>query len=204
MPTGYTADLYDGKEVSLRDFILRCSRAMGAAVLLRDSDMDVVPTPENVSGGGGYAERRLVEAKQELERWKNLKGPELLASTEAFNLKQRESREKAEAETVMRREAYEGMIVQVEAWEPPTPDHVGFKDFMLEQLRNSLEFDCHAIDGRWYQEYLPGDLRDMKIGNLTTEIERLEHDVVEEREREEGRRAWVQALYDSLPEEVRA
>lgn len=199
MPTGYTADLYDGKDVSLRDFVLRCSRAMGAAVMLRDHDPRVVPTPENISPGVSYTARRLAEAKGELEKWKNLVGPGLLAETESFNAKQREARKEDEAKRQRIANAYTSMIEQVEAWDPPTPDHEPLKEFMLEQLRHSLKFDASPTDPKWYAEYMPQDLRDQKIGNLTQEIERLEKDVVEEREREASRIQWVVDLYASLP-----
>ena len=199
MPTGYTAALYEGEDVSFRDFVLRCSRAMGAAVLLRDHDSSVVPTPENVNGGSGYYTSRLQDARTELLHWQELKGPALEEATETFNAAQRQGLADDEAKRVRIGESYTGMIDQVEAWEPPTPDHQGLKDFMLQQLNDSLEHDASPTDPRWYQEYLPGDLRDMKIGNLTQEIERLEKSAEEDKERDQGRVEWVEALYASLP-----
>lgn len=199
MPTGYTSDLYDGKDVSFRDFVLRCSRAMGAAVLLRDCGPEVIPTPENVNSGTSYAERRLVEAAAELEKWLNLRGPALLAETESHNTHQRQAREEMEQKRAKIAEAYTSMIHQVEEWDPPTPDHDGLKAFMLQQLHDSLRFDASPTDPKWFAEFTPQDLRDQKIGNLTQEIERLEKDVVEEREREASRIQWVVDLYASLP-----
>jgi hypothetical protein len=199
MPTGYTADLYDGKDVSFRDFVLRCSRAMGAAVMLRDDGPEVVPTPENVSPNTSYTQRRLAEAKGEFEKWKNLVGPGLLAETESFNAKQRQARKGDEEKRERIANAYTSMIEQVEAWDPPTPDHEPLKEFMLQQLRNSLKFDASPTDPKWYAEYTPQDLRDLRIGNLTQEIERLERDGVQEREREASRIQWVEDLYASLP-----
>ena len=199
MPTGYTSDLYDGKDVSFRDFVLRCSRAMGAAVLLRDHDSSVVPTPENVNGGGGYYTSRLQDARTELRHWTELAGPALEAETETFNAAQRKSLADDKAKRDRIAASYRGMIQQVEEWVPPTPDHEGLKDFMLQQLRDSLKHDAEPTDPRWYQEYLPTDLRDMKIGNLTQEITRLEKSADEDVERDRSRVEWVEALYASLP-----
>ena len=35
------------------------------------------------------------------------------------------------------RERYETMLAEVEAWQPPTPDHEELKRFMADQLRES-------------------------------------------------------------------
>lgn len=45
MPTGYTADLHDGKDVTFDQFVKQCARGMGALVTLRDAPWDA-PLPE--------------------------------------------------------------------------------------------------------------------------------------------------------------
>src|SRR2546425_1153733 len=37
---------------------------------------------------------------------------------------------------------YRAMPAHVEAWDPPTGDHQTFKEFMLDQLNQSIQFDC--------------------------------------------------------------
>ena len=32
MPTGYTIDLYEGKEVTFEEFVMKCARAFGALI----------------------------------------------------------------------------------------------------------------------------------------------------------------------------
>lgn len=35
MPTGYTSEIYQGEEVSPKDFLLTCARAFGATISMR-------------------------------------------------------------------------------------------------------------------------------------------------------------------------
>ena len=45
MPTGYTSDIYDGKDISFREYALKCARNFGAYVEMRDSSLDTeMPT----------------------------------------------------------------------------------------------------------------------------------------------------------------
>ena len=45
MPTGYTYDLYDGKDIEFPDFVMKCARAFGALIEIRDDPMDAaIPT----------------------------------------------------------------------------------------------------------------------------------------------------------------
>lgn len=37
---------------------------------------------------------------------------------------------------------YEAMLAKALAWQPPTSDHSGLKDFMIEQLTVSMKHDC--------------------------------------------------------------
>ena len=43
MPSGYTENIYYGKEVTFKDFALGCARAFGACVMQRDDPADVKP-----------------------------------------------------------------------------------------------------------------------------------------------------------------
>ena len=43
MPSGYTENIYYGKEVAFKDFALGCARAFGACVMQRDDPADEKP-----------------------------------------------------------------------------------------------------------------------------------------------------------------
>ena len=60
MPTGYTSDLYEGKNISFTEFALQCSRAFGATIDQRDDGRDAplrLPIPRL-----DYSEKGLAES----------------------------------------------------------------------------------------------------------------------------------------------
>lgn len=199
MPTGYTADLYDGKEVDFPTFVLTCARAFGATVLLRDSSISVLPTEENVKEGD-YTQEKLEAAKAKLDRFIHMEDAELERLTQEANEEARVALEKSLEENERRSTAYLGMIAQVEAWTPPSPDHEGLKEFMLEQLRDSLKHDCHEDDyiRRWHPQYTTRQFRANQIDSAARDIAYHREQVGKVRERNEGREKWVRDLRKSL------
>lgn len=139
MPTGYTADINDG--ITFQTFAMNCARAFGACVELRDEPAggDRIPDAFQPSD---YHLKALEKARASLS--------ELEAMTPA-DLERMASNDYDEAETrrVMRlkeigeqRAAYEAMLLKVNQWTPPTDEHQGLKDFMVEQITKSIDFDC--------------------------------------------------------------
>ena len=89
---------------------------------------------------------------------------------------------------------YRAMIEKVEAWEPPTTDHTGLKDFMLQQLRVSISGYEHPppvqLRGAdWYAARL-SDAIDKERRAMTANIEEIE--------RTESRNKWLRDLRESL------
>ena len=198
MPTGYTSDLYEGKEQSFPEFVLSCAHAFGALVTLRDGPRDA-PIPTFTANTDYYdaqiakGNARLVEA----EAWTDEEADAHAA--QAHERAMREWNESAERRTAIV-ERYTAMLAEVQAWEPPTEDHVGLKTFMVEQLTDSIKFDGgnypkpNRLHGSEFQEQ---------------EIERARRDIdygtqhcAEEIERVATRNAWVDALRVSLAASV--
>lgn len=198
MPTSYTAPLYEGEDITFEQFALRAARAMGPTILLRDSPIDVEPTEQNVLGSD-YEETRLTELLAERERYREM-GDEEAADDwqESFVAATRYLADfRAKRESL--RERYDEMVERVEAWTPPTDDHVALKDFMLSQLRESIEFDT----GGSYEPELPtpvtgAEHRAAKIDRLDREVERARASVAESAERNQWRQKWVRDLRESL------
>lgn len=205
MPSGYTSDLYEGKDVSFTEFALQCARGMGAAVLLRDYDLAVVPTPENVAGEN-YSEKRLQESRDELAGYEKFSEDEWLTATEEHNKKTAEARRQSIEKNERLRAAYEGMLEQVEAWTPPTPDHEGLKTLMQEQLQQSLQFDVHEdhLELPWYRQLSVDEYRKETLARVRRNVDHYSEEAEKERERNEGRVEWVRALYESLGVAVEA
>ncbi len=87
------------------------------------------------------------------------------------------------------------MLDAAKAWEPPTKDHAGLKDFMIEQLSESLHGDM-----RW-----PGPVEQTGSEWRANEIVRAKKDIdyhtreqEKEVERANTRTEWVKSLRQSL------
>lgn len=195
MPTGYTADLHDGKPITFEQFVLKCSRAMGAAIMQRDESPDVEIRERalddyHVQNVAKSAARMQEAIARPLSEWEVLQ-ERAITEAEAY-------REKYLADQAAMEERYRGMLAEVHAWAPPTPEHFGLKTFMIEQLESSIRFDCG--------DYVPAvpvrvsaDLyAQTEIARLTKEHGRDVQYLAEERERVAGQNAWVRALRESL------
>lgn len=195
MPTGYTAGLYEGEQ-SFEDFVWRVARGMGVLITMRDAPQDA-PIPDHFEPSD-YHEKALAEAKATLRRLSTLSEADAEAEAIAHYEEVVERQREAEERTAALRQRYEDMLERVQAWEPPTADHVGLKDYMIEQLTQSIEFDCggrgfdpprRRTAQEWVEEQQAGAEYDVTY-------HAAEH--AKEVERAEGRTAWVQALRDGL------
>lgn len=92
------------------------------------------------------------------------------------------------------------MLTKVQAWQPPSSDHAGFKDFMIEQLTKSIEFDC---DLSYHTDNPPQLLTGeqylgSKIAKSLKSIAYHKKEQLAEEERTEGRNRWIKQLRESL------
>lgn len=144
MPTGYTADIYSGKNVTLKDYIMLCARQFGACITMRDDPLSV-PIPESFEPDD-YHLKEIERIEKELkdlndnpktqEEWEK---EYQTAYSKAIN--EYGEREYQNTKLKIR---YDNMITMVQNWEPPTKDHINLKEFALKQLKESLDFDTHS------------------------------------------------------------
>ena len=193
MPTGYTADVQDGKITDFPTFAIRCARAMGATIMMRDDPLDA-PIPEFEPSD--HHIKRLAESRAELARVEAMSSADVVAACEEANRAARESYDKSVIRTTEVRNRYNAMLAQVVQWVPPTPEHEGLKKFMVEQLRESIRFDCSEREPPVPQS--PADWRADRIASLRRDIEYHEKHDAEERERTAARNEWVRQLRLSL------
>lgn len=194
MPTGYTSDIYDGKAVTFEEFALGCARAFGALVTMRDDPRDAEIPQEFAPSlyharAAGDARRRLDEvlAWDEADAQDAADTAHLEAVQHAAEVTKRNSE---------LRERYEAMLVMVNAWEPPTEDHVEFKKFMADQLQSSIDGDTYTVsvpDPVTPEQYVIDQTERAK-----RDIAYHEAEQAKEYERAEQRTAWVKALRASL------
>lgn len=196
MPTGYTAAIAD--DITFSDFAMRCARAMGALVMMRDEPYDA-PIPERFAPTD-YHTKKIAEANAKLVQLKGMSEVEATASAKAAFTEATDARNSAMQKNDDLRKKYTCMLQQVQAWEPPTQDHNGFKTFMIEQITGSIDFDC---DNSYYMERKPILLSGEEW--LERETEKAKKDLnyhiaenTNEIERTEGSNRWVKELRDSL------
>lgn len=139
MPTGYTAAIQHG--VSFERFIMDCARAFDFCVSVREepSGGEAIPL---VFHPNLHHFQNMERLTQELEELQAMSDDDAhLAAADEWELKEQERKKNLEEEIAMRA-AYKAMLVKVEAWNPPTPEHTRLKRFMREQIERGLNFDC--------------------------------------------------------------
>lgn len=196
MPTGYTDAVGTGKIADFRTFALRCARAMMPTIMQRD---DPINEPPRLMEASTYSDEQLITAQKILARLCQMSIEEATAASEeerAMRIKKNEEIRKEHREI---RDRYLAMLHEVESWTPPTPEHVGMKQFMIRQLTESINFDCndtYIVDPQWISA----------AKWLAAQKEKARADVAyhaksaaEERSRTAERNTWITALFASLP-----
>jgi hypothetical protein len=196
MPTGYTADVQSGKVTEFNEFAIRCARAFGALIMMRDDPQDA-PIPEKFEPSDYHANAL---TKLNAERFA------LVAmSDEAADKAAATEYEKAvasRAESIARRaadkERYETMLAKVRAWTPPSADHVNMKEFMEKQLTESIDFDCRGYSYPEPVKLTGESWRAERLASVKRDIEYHTEKDAEEIKRANERTEWVRLLRESL------
>ncbi len=197
MPTGYTAGVQDGTITEFGAFAMQCARAFGALIEMRDDPMDA-PVPQEFKPSDYHvkakaeAEARLIQlvAMDEGEAHDRAK-----AEFDAAVVDLNEYRAKA-AEQGQR---YLKMLNKATAWTAPTKDHDGLRDFMINQLNESIRHDCDT-SYRAYPTQLTGkEWLANSIESARKSIGYHTEQLIEEEKRARTRTEWVKSLRLSLP-----
>lgn len=195
MPTGYTADIENG--MSFEDFVWRCARAFGALIMMREDPMDA-PIPAEFKPDDYHA-KESEKARARLYDYERMSVDEARDESD----RKRGEHEKMIAEMNAKSRAlkvkYDAMLARVREWQPPTKDHEGLRDFMIEQIESSIRFDC----GDYQPDPMPvlsgKDWKARQIEKARTDIAYHETKQIEEEKRTHGRNEWVSALRASVP-----
>jgi hypothetical protein len=194
MPTGYTAELCE-KGQTFEEFVWRCARAFGALILLRDDALDA-PIPDSFKSSD-YAEKSLVEANEKLERALHMTLKDAERESAAEYARRVDETRESNARTAAVRKRLEDMRARVVGWKPPTKDHEGLRDFMLQQLSETIKFDGREMEMPERQK--PDDwLRD-HIEHARRVVEVCLESIERERNAAASRNAWIAQLRNSVP-----
>ena len=201
MPTGLTNGIYDGTDMDFRSFALKCATHFGGGYEASDYGDGKLPmdkAPELKPNDFYYNELR--ETIKELTEWEHLKAnPEKakVAYEEEVARRNLENEVYKKSKSELR-ERYEEMLAKVKSWEPEK-EYVCVKDFMINQLEDSINFDCP-------KNYMPYDTVmppleewiDFKLRYLRESVESYKENVVKEIKRVEEKNLWLKGFYISL------
>lgn len=193
MPSALTNDIYNGKPVTLAEFLLSAARGLWFCAHQLDEPLDQVPRPRPYPT---YEKTVLKEAQQDFDRIQARSEDDWRAAYEEHLKTRAEYTQRRSEENRILRQRYDAMITQVEAWVPPTPSHQILKDFSLSQLYESRKYDV-------FESTLkdPPVFDDWKRDTLSFSRDSLkdaEERLREAEERQIAQNAWVKALYDNL------
>lgn len=200
MPTGYTAPVADGTITSLRAYALKCARAFGATITMRDDPPDA-EIPDLFEPSSFYVER-LAKARARRRHLQALSPIEAQREMQQQHSAAMANWREQTIDDARQRVRYSSMLHAVETWQPPTPEHDGLRKFMIKQLTDSIAFDCGGT-------HLPMPRLKRWPEWLASEIAKTQRDIdyFIEHSADAWARAitctqWVRALRDSLPAEA--
>jgi hypothetical protein len=194
MPTGYTSPVADGKVTTLREYALSCARGMGALIMMRDEPWDA-PIPERFEPGTKFYDEGIASARAILAELPTLSLEECERRAAAERAAKAAADASYRADKQANRQRYEGMIALVAPWEG-APD--GLKEFMLSQLRESIDFDCREYPRDEPPVETGAEWRERTAKKAAKDLGYHEQHRAEEIHRTEQRNAWIAQLRAAL------
>lgn len=198
MPSGYTAAIADG--ITFKDFLMSCARAFGATITMRDDPADA-PIPDEFQPSE-WNKEQLEKAKANLAEIEALTDEQCAARLEKEKADSREYHAAELAKDSGLRQKYDTMLAQVQAWTPPSPEHEGIKKFMVDQIQDSIRFDCGSTYHQDAMEALerltPEAWRAKQIEDAKWSIDYHAKQWDEEVARVAQRNRWIRQLRESI------
>lgn len=191
MPTGYTYSIYD--DISFENFVLSCARNFGALIHMRDESNEAHATLRELSN---YYTESLKSAEVKLQYFKNLSKEQI--EHECYKANDEMLKEYNEQESKRQKQLSQLLVMKnkVIAWKPPTEEHNKLKEFMLNQINETINFDCSPP--KTFEASKPSQWIKNHIESCEWNIEYYTKKVVENSNRTNGTNQWIIDLYKSL------
>ena len=177
MPTGFTAPIYDGEDITFEQFANSCLCNFGIYTRFEGKypNLSIYEIPDKICPSDFY-KKRYEKAKAEYE--KHLATPKTKEELEAEYIIYVNGVIKGNEDRVKENEAlknrYNAMLSKVRSWIPPSEDYKGIKDFMESQLIESLDFDCRHVS---VENIIPKDKWIQEQANRTDLIESMNYNL---------------------------
>lgn len=197
--TGYTGTLVE-KDLSLEAFIWSCARAFSPLIDMRDAPSDA-PIPHELKVDAWYQEN-VNAAQKELDEWLELDEAARLAWARRISRSTRDSGRDHVAEQKARMDKMEAILQGVRDWTPPTDEHQGLKDFMIQQLEDSISFGAdvshHLTHDAPPDERVIQDLVRGREEYLREQLARRQDSLDKEQARIRSNNEWLRQLRASI------
>lgn len=196
MPSGYTADIYEGKNPSMADFILNMARGYGAFIMQRD-DGPGLPRKRTVAD---YTVERVPKAQKALEEWMALSLDDRRAKYDEYVQRQADSRSERKARNARLRRDYDAMAAQVADWDAPEIWQTLKKD-AIKALEESKEFDAGRDDSfeeKYYSVESFDDWVKSQSEHYARDVKYAVEELAKETVRCQQQNEYTEQLYTSL------
>jgi hypothetical protein len=198
MPTGYTAYIENGEITKGKDFLLKCARAFGACIDMKEDSLNIdIPVKFEPST---YHKEQLEKAYVDLEKYKTM----TIEEAQKIIDDEYEKNQKYYAEAITKNKETNDRYIkvrdEVSKWTPPTSEHHNLKKFALEQIDMSMEYDMKD----YYQKELdkskktPEEYIASMIECIANNINYHLKNWNEEVNRTEKRNKWIDDLRESM------
>ena len=203
MPTGYTADIVDGKVTTFKEFAKKCIRAFGAAIHMRDDSLNKKYEPREESN---HHKKRLKEAYEENQKLADMSDEQLVKiRKEEIKEAIKYQNEQIEEKRIIR-ERLGKILEETKQWKEPTPEHLNYKAFMIQQIEDTIKWDG---EDEYNQEELkklrlensnidPVKVRKSKQDSIDWDIEYHTKEMAKETENVQNANKWVQDILESI------
>lgn len=151
-----------------------------------------------------YFLNRIKEAEEELKKLQSMDHAAVVKYLEELAVKAKEHAEQSLKQVQAQVARYDARILEVEAWELPTPEHQKLKDYMLKELKEGREDRLGMV--KTYQRWLtendsetPESFMERETKYAEARLARAQEDLKEERENATKTTRWLQELNRSVP-----
>jgi hypothetical protein len=204
MPTGYTAGIIDGEITTFEQFATQCSRAFGATMHMRDNPLDSPYEPRTPSE---YYVNSLQSQREKLEETKTMTDEAIVQDFETLLKDSLEYHERELEKTKVNLGRLNSIMESAKSWVPPTEDHEGVRDYMIDQLEITIKADgdpsYHVNKIVQAKKELeegidPKVYREEKIKEIEDRISYYEGEVQKELERCKQSNDWMDKFLESI------
>jgi hypothetical protein len=180
---------------TFEEFALQTARAFGALVHLRDESKVTIEKILEPPKRCTYHEDALEKSKKELEEFLAMDIAVLQDEWDTEKKQRIESDERGIRKAIELEQKYRAMLAKVRQYVPPTDEHVGHRDFMIDQLESSIDFDCKTD---YYERSIEKtknerfhDWYEAKKESIKRSIDHHTKSIQEDDDRDDSRYEWV-------------